>query len=98
MSARTVNTTKAHTAVGFTLIELVLVIVILGILAVFLVPRFTSLTTEARAATVQAALDAELAFQAELLRYGDTWVSVVLKEIDQIESSCSKVQYCSTWQ
>jgi hypothetical protein len=34
---------------------------------------------EARAATVQAALDAELAFQAELLRYGDIWVSVVLE-------------------
>lgn len=39
---------------GFTLIELVVVIVILGILAAFAVPRFMGMQGEARAATVKS--------------------------------------------
>lgn len=43
-----------NTQKGFTLIELVMVIVILGILAAFAVPRFADITVDARKATVQS--------------------------------------------
>jgi MSHA pilin protein MshA len=43
---------KMNTQQGFTLIELIVVIVILGILAVTAAPKFISFTNDARAATL----------------------------------------------
>ncbi|BDY04973.1 hypothetical protein F0521_20140 [Ferrimonas sp. YFM] len=57
---------------GFTLIELVVVMVVLGVLAVMALPRFLSLSSEAHTGVYQGAFGA---FRSGIKLYHSAWLA-----------------------
>jgi general secretion pathway protein G len=69
---------RRHTLKGFTLVEILIVVIILGILAAIVIPQFTNASQNARESSLQSTLQT-LRSQIELykLQHGDTIPNLV---------------------
>src|SRR5437588_7674342 len=78
-NVRAVPTARTRRPTGFTLIEILIVVIILGILAAIVIPQFSSASTQARKSSLQSTVQT-LRSQIALykLQHGDTLPDLTL--------------------
>ncbi|HEX4052806.1 MAG TPA: type II secretion system protein [Tepidisphaeraceae bacterium] len=78
MSNQRANRRRGFTLRGFTLVEILIVVIILGILAAIVIPQFTNASQNARESSLQSTLQT-LRSQIQLfkLQHGDTLPNLI---------------------
>jgi general secretion pathway protein G len=78
MTALSIRNVRRSSRKGFTLIEILIVVIILGILAAIVIPQFSSASTQARTSALQSTVQT-LRSQIALykLQHGDTLPNIV---------------------
>jgi len=78
MTALSIRNVRRGSRKGFTLIEILIVVIILGILAAIVIPQFSSASTQARTSALQSTVQT-LRSQVALykLQHGDTLPNIV---------------------
>jgi general secretion pathway protein G len=78
MTALSIRNVRRASRKGFTLIEILIVVIILGILAAIVIPQFSSASTQARTSALQSTVQT-LRSQIALykLQHGDTLPNIV---------------------
>jgi len=82
---------------GFTLIELMLVVIIIGVLAAMVIPRFVGRTQQARVARAEADINVNLATALDLYELDNGFYPTTDQGLDALRTSPTSLPVPPNW-
>ncbi len=82
---------------GFTLIELMLVVIIIGVLAAMVIPRFTGRTQQARVARAEADINVNLATALDLYELDNGFYPTTGQGLNALRTSPTSLPVPPNW-
>lgn len=82
---------------GFTLIELMLVIIIIGVLAAVVIPRFAGRANEAKIAAARAAIDSNLSLALDLYEMDNGFYPTTEQGLEALKEKPASAPIPQNW-